>query len=155
PAVDVDLPRGIAALHAEMRRADLLTESSEIADIEPDLGDQLVDSARTAIVACTRCRPRLEQRGPFVDVEPAHVAVDAEPGGGRFRKAAAEGVRAARELEPIVAFLERDREAPRRAVIPFDIEPPRRDGEIELQARRLRCLFRERLGEIERETGEI
>src|SRR5690606_28680594 len=83
------------------------------------------------------------------------VAVDAEPGGGRFRKTAAEGERAARELEPIVAFLERDREAPRRAVIPFDIEPPRRDGEIELQARRLRGLLRERLGEIERETGEI
>src|SRR5690606_26091198 len=142
-AVDIDQPCGIAASDVELRRADLLAERREIPDVEAHLGEQLVDSARAAAAARTCGRPGFEQRGPFVDVEPAHVAVDAEPGGGRFRKTAAEGERAARELEPIVAFLKRDREAPRRAVIPFDIEPPRRDGEIELQARRLRGLLRE------------
>src|SRR5690606_1076450 len=155
-AVDLDPPFRVVAPHAEPRCADLVAEYRKIADLEPGLGEQLAEAEPRPADTPRPATAGSEQRGPFVDIEPADAAVDSNARRGRrLRQASAERERAVREREPAGALLERHDEAPRRADIALDIEPCRTEREIELQARRLGGLLRERLRQVQRETGEV
>src|SRR5690606_33553929 len=137
-ARDVDEPLRIRSFDVEARGADLLTKSSEVTDLELGLRENLAEPGLGEARARGCAARGTHERGPCVEIELRHRAVDAEPAlRARDRQRASERERGRFELEAVVARHHRQHEAPRRADVALDVDPARVKRELELEARRL------------------
>ena len=154
-AVELELPIVGAPPRADARAAEPLPEHREFGDVEIGARERAAPvAARVAGVGA-----RARHREPLVDAQLRQAAVQRDAAlGAKLRELAAELERRAAERERLARSrrrIEIGREAARRAEVAVDGQRARGEREVELEVRRLAGRLCERLGEPQRDAGQV